>query len=107
MGVIIDSDNFFVDKVLDITIVFVLALVIMFFFITMRSQINVFVMAYIIYMTILIVYYLIYINMNSNKKRDVNYTILNFISIFTLFMNVFSLAIIGNGYIRSGDRYIK
>lgn len=102
MGVIINSDDFFVDKVLDITIVFVLALLIMFFFITMRSDINVFIMVYIIYMTLLIIYYLIYINMNSNKKREgINYTILNFISIFTIFMNVFSLVVIRNGYISS------
>ena len=99
-----NSDDFFVDKVLDITIIFVLAMIILVFFVTMRSQINVFIMAYITYISLLILYYLIYMNTTSNlKKKGRHHSILNFISIFTLFLNLFTLAIIGNGYVNSNE----
>lgn len=89
MGIIIDSNEYMYDKVLDISIVFSLGLVLLGLFYTMRQNVDFFILLYSIFFMSLTFYNLIYINYKKNKNNTRNYNILNFINIYAIFLNFF------------------
>ena len=101
MGIVIESEEFLVDKVLDISIIFVMGILLLFFFNAMLYHRSTFIMAYMIYMCVLLVYYLIYINNYSHvDKKNNHYNILNFTGIYTVFLNIFVMTVVALGFVR-------
>lgn len=91
MGIIINSDEYMYDKVLDISIVFSLGLVLLGLFYTMTRNIDFFVLLYSVFFMGLTFYNLIYISY-SKQKNTRNYNILNFMNIYAIFLNVFIMS---------------
>ena len=101
MGIVIESEDFLVDKVLDISIIFVMGILLLFFFNSMLYHRSTFIISYMIYMCILLVYYLVYINNYSHvDKKNNHYNILNFTGIYTVFLNIFVMAVVAMGFVR-------
>lgn len=92
MGIIINSNEYVYDKVLDISIVFSLGLVLLGLFYTMRQNVDFFILLYSIFFMSVTFYNLIYINYGKNKNNTRNYNILNFINIYAIFLNFFIIS---------------
>lgn len=93
MGVIIQSDNFAIDTILDICLVFVLGSVLLFFGNSMKNE-NRFVMLYIsLFIGVVLIYNLVYLNSNTieEKKEKSSFNILVFLNIY-LFILMFVLS---------------
>ena len=99
MGIILESNDYLVDKVLDISIIFIMGIILLFFFYAMMNHNKVFITTYMIYISILMVYFLIYIHNKSKVEKSNNhYNILTFTGIYTVFLNIFVIGAVGFGF---------
>lgn len=101
MGVILNSDDFLVDQVLDIIIIFVMGIILLFFFGTMLHYPKTFLITYSLYIMVLLVSMLSYINMycsvNTEHKNKVN--IINFMGIYTICLNILLATVVSSGIV--------
>lgn len=100
MGVILNSEDFLVDQVLDIIIIFIMGGILVFFFNTMRNRPKMFLIAFATYMALMLVLLLTYINRycdsNKNHKNKVN--IINFLAIYTICLNILLVVVVSGGF---------
>jgi ABC-type siderophore export system fused ATPase/permease subunit len=101
MGIILDSEDKMIDQVLDIVIIFVLGTVLLFFFNAMINHPRFFIMSFSLYISIIMVLYLVYLNNycieNEDNKNKVRF--LNFISIYTICLNTSIICALSFGII--------
>jgi hypothetical protein len=100
MGVILISDDFLVDQVLDILLIFIMGGVLLFFYNTLMNRPKTFLIAFATYMSLLLIAMLTYINRycgyNANHKNKVN--IINFLAIYTICLNLLILVVVSGGF---------
>lgn len=100
MGVILNSEDFLIDQVLDIIIIFVMGGVLLFFFNTMTNRPKTFLITFATYMTLLLISMLTYINRycgsNKNHKNKVN--VINFMAIYTICLNILLIVVVAGGF---------
>ena len=101
MGVILNSEDFLVDQVLDIVIIFVMGTILLFLFGTMINYPKTFLVSYALYIMILLIAMLTYINRycsdNTEHKNKVN--IINFMGIYTICLNILLATVVSSGFI--------
>lgn len=101
MGIIIDSQDQLKDQILDTVIIFFLGSLLLFFFNTMINHPRIFIVSFATYITILILLHTIYLNRyctnNNNHKNKQN--LLNFMSIYTICLNLLMIFIVSNEFI--------
>lgn len=91
MSIIITSDNYFVNNVLDILLVFVLGTLLLFFANAMKNE-NRFVMVYVSIIVICVNImntFFIHHNTIEEKKTSNMYNILTFINIYIIILMIF------------------
>ena len=107
MGLILDSNNFS-DQLIDIVIIFILGALLLFFFNTMINHKRTFLITFSSYMIFLLLIMTIYINFrckkeNINEKPDTFLEIVNFMSVYTICVNLLLVAVIINNYVYIND----
>ena len=95
MGVIINSDDFLIDQVLDIVLIFVMGMIILFFFGTLINFPKTFIVSYALYIAFLLMFILVYINRYcENKTEHKNkLNVLNFMGIYTICLNTLMVVV--------------
>lgn len=99
MGILLES-NQLKDQILDTVIIFFLGSLLLFFFSTMINYPRVFLVTFATYITVLVLLHTIYMNKycsNTNHKNKRN--LLNFISIYTICLNLLMIFVVGNEFI--------
>lgn len=104
MGIIIDSENKFSDQVFDIVIIFILGVLLLFFFNTMINHKRTFLISYASYIACLLVIMTIFINFKCerndlNSEKNTSLQIVNFMSIYTICVNILLLVTVMNNYV--------
>lgn len=99
MGILLES-NQLKDQILDTVIIFFLGSLLLFFFNSMINHPRVFIVTFATYITVLVLLHTIYMNKycsNTNHKNKRN--VLNFISIYTICLNLLMIFVVGNEFI--------
>lgn len=99
MGILLES-NQLKDQILDTVIIFFLGSLLLFFFNSMINHPRVFIVTFATYITVLVLLHTIYMNKycsNTNHKNKRN--LLNFISIYTICLNLLMIFVVGNEFI--------
>lgn len=102
MGVILTSDDFIIDQVLDIIIIFVMGTILLFFVYTMLHHPKLFLVCFSLYITLLLVLMLTYINSycgdnNGTQKNKLSF--INFMCIYTICLNIFMASVVSSNVI--------
>lgn len=90
MGILLDTNNFYLNTILDIVIIFFLGSVLLFFAYTMKND-SKFVMTYVSLIVICIILYnTVYTHMNilESKKTENVYNVLTFLNIYLMILMV-------------------
>lgn len=99
MGILLETNDL-KDQIFDTIIIFFLGSLLLFFFNSMINHPRVFIVAFATYITVLVLMLMIYINKycsNENQKNKKN--ILNFISVYTICLNLLMIFVVGNEFI--------
>lgn len=99
MSILLES-NRLKDQILDTVIIFFLGSLLLFFFNSMINHPRVFIVTFATYITVLVLLHTIYMNKycsNTNHKNKRN--LLNFISIYTICLNLLMIFVVGNEFI--------
>jgi hypothetical protein len=101
MGVILDSEDFIIDQVLDIIIIFVLGIFLLIFFNMMINYPRTFIITLSIYSSVLLILLTTFINnYGGEKEKHLNkLKVLNFVSIYTICLNIFIVIAVSSGFI--------
>lgn len=106
MGIIVDSENKFGDQVFDIVIIFILGVLLLFFFNTMINHKRTFLISYASYIACLLIVMTIFINFNCEKNtlnsietNNNSRQIVNFMSIYTICVNILLIVTVMNNYV--------
>lgn len=98
MGVLIESDNFYVNNILDVLLIFGLGMILLFMVYLLKFDSKYFVSVYSGFVIFLCFYFLIFINkeLSENKKNTNNYNIINFVTIYSIVLSIFLIVAVHN-----------